>query len=134
MSGRWSIGKMLTGAHGKPQAEGTVDLDPSKAAKEAGDFRIDMVRRCVALCGRALDLTPEEFDVLVFLAGHRQRMITPRTLLATSWSEHRVRQTEFLRVLLSLRAKIETAAAPGKRYLRTEPWVVYRFDPTSSTT
>jgi DNA-binding response OmpR family regulator len=126
---------MLTGTDRKPQKEGVVDIDPSlKGTIEAGDFRIDMTRRSVALCGRELDLTSEEFDVLVFLAGHRQRLITPRTLLATSWSEHRVRQTEFLRVLMALRSKLETAAGPGKRYLRTEPWVIYRFDPTSGST
>jgi hypothetical protein len=33
--------------------------------------------------------------------------------------------------LISLRKKLD-AAGPGKHYLRTEPWIIYRFDPTSS--
>jgi two-component system, OmpR family, KDP operon response regulator KdpE len=126
---------MLTGAGGEARKQGIAHADFSlKGTIEAGDFKIDLTRRSVTLSGRELKLTSEEFDVLVFLAGHRQRLITPRTLLATSWTEHRVRQTQFLRVLMSLRTKLESAAAPGKHYLRTEPWVVYRFDPTSLST
>jgi DNA-binding response OmpR family regulator len=126
---------MLTGAGGEARKQGIAHADPSlKGTIEAGDFKIDLTRRSVTLSGRELNLTSEEFDVLVFLAGHRQRLITPRTLLATSWTEHRVRQTQFLRLLMSLRTKLESAAAPGKHYLRTEPWVVYRFDPTSLST
>jgi hypothetical protein len=33
---------------------------------------------------------------------------------------------------MSLRKKL-VAAGQGKHYLRTEPWVVYRFDPTPSS-
>jgi DNA-binding response OmpR family regulator len=125
---------MLTGAGGEARKQGIAHADPSlKGTIEAGDFKIDLRRRSATLAGRELDLTSEEFDVLVFLAGHRQRLITPRTLLATSWTEDRVRQTQFLRVLMSLRGKLESAVA-GKHYLRTEPWVVYRFDPTSLST
>jgi DNA-binding response OmpR family regulator len=99
---------------------------------ESGDFRIDLDGRTVTLCGVKLRLTSEEFDVLVFLAGHPQSVATPRTMLATSWSTNRLRQTEFLRVLISLRKKLDSAG-PGKHYLRTDPWVIYRFDPTPSS-
>ena len=37
---------------------------------ESGDFRIELARRTVTLRGPELPLTSEEFDVLVFLAGH----------------------------------------------------------------
>jgi len=99
---------------------------------ESGDFTIDVAGRRVSLGGQELSLTSEEFDVLLFLAGHPQRLVTPRTMLATSWNPNRLRQTEFLKVLLSLRTKLD-AVGPGKHYLRTEPWVFYRFNPTSST-
>ncbi|MBZ5654379.1 MAG: winged helix-turn-helix domain-containing protein [Acidobacteriia bacterium] len=99
---------------------------------ESGDFKIDLDGRIVTLCGEELQLTSEEFDVLVFLAGHPQSLATPRTMLATSWSTNGLRQTEFLRVLISLRKKLD-AAGPGKHYLRTEPWVVYRFNPSPSS-
>ena len=100
---------------------------------ESGDFKIDLDRRTVTLCGEELRLTSQEFDVLVFLASHPQNLVTPRTILATSWSTNRQRQTEFLRVLISLRKKLDVAE-PGQHYLRTEPWVIYRFDPTPADT
>jgi two-component system KDP operon response regulator KdpE len=100
---------------------------------QSGDFNIDLTRRTVTVRGDELDVTSEDFDALVFLASHPQSMITARTLLTTTWTADRVRQTEFLRVLVSLRAKLDAAASPGKHYLRTEPLVIYRFDPSSQS-
>lgn len=99
---------------------------------ESGDFRIDVGSRTVRLCGEELELGSEEFEVLMYLVDHPHRLITTHTVLATSWTKNPPRQTEFLRVLLSLRKKLD-AAAPGRHYLRTEPWVVYRFDPIASS-
>lgn len=79
-----------------------------------------------------LELTSEEFDVLLFLLDHPQRLVTPRTLLATNCNKYRFRQTEFLRALLSLRVKID-AVEPGKPYLRTEPWILYCFEPAPAS-
>jgi DNA-binding response OmpR family regulator len=97
---------------------------------DLGDFRIDTVERKATLNGRQLPLTCEEFDVLIFLVAHPQRLVTPRTLLTTSWNVQSLYQTEFLRNLLSLGRKLDIAGA-GKQYLRTEPWIIYRFDPGS---
>lgn len=98
-----------------------------------GDFRIDLTARTATLCGRELGLTFEKFDVLVFLTSHPRSLVTPHTTLATSWAAKRVRQVRFLRALISLSGKLEAAAGPDKHYLQTEPWVVYRFDPTSAS-
>jgi len=98
---------------------------------EVGDFRIDTRRHTATLRGEPLELTGEEFDVLVFLTTNPQRVVTPQTTLATHWTGARTHQTQFLRVLLSLRKKRETAATQ-LQYLRTEPWVIYRFEPVSS--
>lgn len=99
----------------------------------SGDFSIDLDRRSASLLGQELVLTPEEFDLLVFLAGHPRSLITPRTVLASGWSDQGVRRTELWRVLLSLRGKLNAIAGPGRQYLRTEPWVAYRFDCSPST-
>jgi DNA-binding response OmpR family regulator len=103
--------------------------DPLGGIIESGDFSINLIGRSTTLRGVPLDLSAEEFDVLVFLASHPRNLITPRTMLATNWPSRRIRQTGFLRALISLRAKLNALAAPGKQYLRTEPWVAYRFDP-----
>jgi DNA-binding response OmpR family regulator len=98
---------------------------------ESGAFKIDLSQRIASLGGQELQLTSEEFDVLVFLSGHPQKLVTPNTVLSTNWSSNGSRQAKFLRVLLSLRTKLE-AAEPGQHYLRTEPWVLYRFDSSSA--
>jgi len=103
----------------------------SREVIESGDFKLDVAHRTASIDGIAFKLTPEDFEVLMFVVNHPQRLITPHTVLATSWARSERRQTEFLRVLISLRKKLEEAA-PGKHYLRTEPWVVYRFSTASS--
>jgi DNA-binding response OmpR family regulator len=87
--------------------------------------------RIARLRGQELHLTSEEFDVLVFLTTHRQQFVTPRTMLATSWTSGGLHQTEFLKALLSIRKKLD-ALVGANQYLRTEPWVIYKFDPRSS--
>jgi DNA-binding response OmpR family regulator len=95
---------------------------------ENGDFHIDLEYRKATVRGQDAHLTSEEFDLLVFLVGHPRRVVTARTLLSTRTGDHEVRQTQFLRVLTTLRQKLETATG-REGYIRTEPWIVYRFDP-----
>jgi two-component system KDP operon response regulator KdpE len=130
MAGTWSLRQLF--ATGIKRNTETVETQSAAEVVEIGDFRIDTRRHAATLQGEPLDLTGEEFDVLVFLTTNPQSFVTPQTVLATNWTGGRLHQTQFLRVLLSLRRKLESAAA-GQQYLKTEPWVIYRFDPTPST-
>ncbi len=125
--------QLITKTWGRVPQRDTAEESASLTERiEFGDFRIDLDERTVTLDGQELRLTSEEFDVLVFLSSHPQSMVTPRTTLATSWTANRLRPTEFITTLISLRKKLD-AAGPGKHYLRTEPWIIHRFDPTSSS-
>jgi two-component system, OmpR family, KDP operon response regulator KdpE len=96
---------------------------------EAGDFRADLLAHIVRLGGRELHLTPKEFDLLVYLLRNAGRVVTHRALLAAVWGGDSVEQTEYLRVFVGqLRKKIEPNPAEP-RYILTEPWIGYRFDP-----
>ena len=97
-----------------------------------GDFKFDLDERIVTLRDHELRLTSEEFDVLVFLASHPRSLVTPQTMLARSSTANQLGKTKFLTALVSLRKKLD-AAGHGKHYLHTEPWVIYRFDPTASS-
>ena len=110
--------------------EGKSRTNDAERTMSIGDFRIDLQSREVWVRGKRLELERQEFDMLVFLTGHRSRLVTSRTLLSTRWKEHEVRRADFLHVLASLRTKIE-AAGGSRHYIRTEPWVFYRFDPFS---
>ncbi len=99
---------------------------PNAAVIETGDFRIDLAARTVIVRGRELRLSSEEFNLLLFLTSHPKKMVTPATVLSTNWPDQGVRHADFCHVLLSLRKRLAEA---GANYLRTEPWIVYRFDP-----
>jgi two-component system, OmpR family, KDP operon response regulator KdpE len=92
-----------------------------------GDFRIDPSTREVTVNTESVHLTPKEFDLLVFLFRNRGKVITHRTILTAIWGGNSTEQTEYLRVFIGqLRKKIEKDPARPK-YIRTEPWVGYRF-------
>ncbi|HEX8116421.1 MAG TPA: response regulator transcription factor [Pyrinomonadaceae bacterium] len=96
---------------------------------EVGDFRVDLENRGVTVKGREVHLTPKEYDLMVYLVGHPGKVLTHRTLLTSIWGGDSAEQTEYLRVFVGqLRKKVEPdTAAP--RYILTEPWIGYRFDP-----
>jgi two-component system KDP operon response regulator KdpE len=102
---------------------------PSSEVIELGSFRIDPELHSVQLGGREVHLTPKEFELLAYLARHPGKVITHRVLLAAIWGENSVEQPEYLRVFVGhLRKKLEIEEG-APRYILTEPWVGYRFDP-----
>jgi two-component system KDP operon response regulator KdpE len=102
---------------------------PETPLIEAGDFRIDLHTRSVRVKDREVHLTPKEFDLLVYLARSAGKVVTHRKLLAAVWGENSVQQPEYLRVFVGhLRKKLEPDETTP-RYILTEPWVGYRFEP-----
>jgi two-component system, OmpR family, KDP operon response regulator KdpE len=95
----------------------------------SGDFYLDTEARAVKVRAEDVHLTPKEYELLVYLMQHPNKVLTHRVLLGAIWGGDYVEQTEYLRVFIGqLRKKVE--ADPAKpRYILTEPWVGYRFDP-----
>jgi two-component system KDP operon response regulator KdpE len=106
-----------------------IDEQPDTVVIDLGDFHIDIPGRRVEVRSQEVRLTPKEFDVLVYLARNPDKVITHRALLAAVWGPNSVEQTEYLRVCIGhLRKKLEPDEAVP-RYIVTEPWVGYRFEP-----
>ena len=102
------------------------------AALEAGDFVIDHVAHSITVQGKAIHLTPKEFELLLHLARNAGKVMTHRALLTTVWGAQSAHQPEYLRVFVGqLRKKME--GETGKQYIQTEPWVGYRFVPEGWT-
>jgi len=96
---------------------------------ERGDFRVDLDAHSVSVAGKEVRLTPKEFDVLVYMAQHPNKVLTHRAILNAVWGSNSVEQHEYLRVFVGqLRKKLEPDAGSPK-YILTEPWVGYRFEP-----
>jgi two-component system, OmpR family, KDP operon response regulator KdpE len=106
--------------------------DPGSSTITAGDFIIDLAAHKVMVAGREVHLTPKEFDLLVYLARHAGKVVTHRALLAAIWGGQSTEQVEYLRVFVGqLRKKLESDGT-SRRYIVTEPWVGYRFEPGRS--
>jgi two-component system KDP operon response regulator KdpE len=107
-----------------------VKTDESELAPiQAGDFKIDPGARSVLVKDRPVHLTPKEFDLLVYFARHPGKVVTHRALLGAVWGGENTEQVEYLRVFVAqLRKKLEPAPN-SPRYIVTDPWVGYRFDP-----
>ena len=103
--------------------------DIANRVLEAGDFRIDIENHTVALKERELHLTPKEYDLMLHLVRHPGKVLTHRALLGAVWGGDATEQTEYLRVFIGqLRKKIEPDPSTP-RYIVTEPWIGYRFNP-----
>lgn len=104
----------------------------TSSAIEAGDFVIDANAHSITLQGKAIHLTPKEFDLLLHLARNAGRVMTHRALLTAVWGAQSAHQPEYLRVFVGqLRKKLESET--GRQYIQTEPWVGYRFIPEGYT-
>lgn len=107
---------------------------PSAASEESslevGDFQVDLESRTVVVRGREIHLTPKEFELLIYFVRHPGKVLTHHTLLAAVWGSNYVEQDQYLRVFVgNLRKKLETNSA-SPRYILTEPWIGYRFNPS----
>jgi two-component system KDP operon response regulator KdpE len=92
-----------------------------------GGLVIDFDRHRVLREGLEIRLTPKELELLTLLARNHDRVLTHRAILKAIWGGNAVEQPEHLWTLMSqLRKKIEPDPAQP-RYLRSEPWVGYRF-------
>jgi two-component system KDP operon response regulator KdpE len=98
------------------------------------DVNIDFESRQVTVRGREVHLTPKEYDVLKHLVANQGKPLTHRRLLQSVWGPDYGEETENLRVVINqLRKKIETDPARPK-YILTEPWIGYRFQPQRPNT
>lgn len=107
---------------------------PSQTTKvlEVGVFRADLESRHVTVDGHEVHLTPKEFDLLTYFMTNPGKVLTHRTLLKAVWGGNYVDQNEYLRVFVGqLRKKVEPEGSKP-RYILTEPWVGYRFEPGTS--
>jgi two-component system, OmpR family, KDP operon response regulator KdpE len=93
------------------------------------DLEIDFERRRVLVQGQSVRLTPKAFELLRQLVASQGKPIEHRRLLQAVWGPDYGDEAEYLRVFINqLRKKIEPDPSHPK-YLHTEPWVGYRFEP-----
>jgi len=123
----FSVNELLARVRANLRRVAVTQSSPA-AVVEDGDFYVNPESRVVRVRGKEVHLTPKEFELLVFMARHPNKVLTHRVLLNAVWGGESVQQPEYLRVFINqLRKKIERGETP--QYILTDPWVGYRFQP-----
>ncbi len=94
-----------------------------------GEISVDLARHEVTIGGKKVNLSPTEFDLLVFMMEHAGKVLPHEALLKNVWGPEYGEETEYLRVYMGhLRQKIENNPN-NPEYLLTERGIGYRFEP-----
>jgi len=105
-----------------------ADVSSGEPIVRSGDLVIDLARRAVTVGGRAVKLTPTEYELLRYLALHAGKPVTHTTLLRQVWGEYAVGDKYNTRyVVAQLRKKLGDNPA-NPRYIVNEPGVGYRLE------
>jgi two-component system KDP operon response regulator KdpE len=106
-----------------------VGAGSGEPAITVGDLEVDVADHRVRVAGAEVHLTPTEFELLTTLARNRGRLMTHRALLVAVWGIEYADDNHVLRgQIANLRRKIEPeGGAGGRRYIRTEAGIGYRF-------
>ncbi len=92
-----------------------------------GEIVVDLSRHEVSVRGQLVNLTPIEFNLLVYLMRQAGKVLPHQDILKNVWGAEYGNEVEYLRVYMGhLRQKIE--ADPLKpKYILTERGIGYRF-------
>ena len=94
---------------------------------EAGDLRIDLVKRLVTKAGVQVRLSPREYDLLAQIVRGAGKVVMHKHLLTAVWGPAHEDDVQYLRVFVGqLRQKIEPDPSQPALIL-TEPGVGYRW-------
>jgi two-component system, OmpR family, KDP operon response regulator KdpE len=108
---------------------GKVD-DESNQTIMIGDVLLDPDRHLVEKKGKAVHLTPRQFEVLHYLMANAGRPIPHAKLLRSIWGPEYGNELEYLRTFIrQIRMKIEDDPA-NPSYLLTDSHIGYRFTET----
>jgi two-component system KDP operon response regulator KdpE len=123
----FGIGELLARIRAALRIERSVPSETSHY--QFGGLSIDVAQHQVELAGAPVKLTPKEFELLLYLAQNRGRVLTRRQLLAKVWGPAHSADTQYLRVFIGqLRQKLEADPA-NPAVILTEPGVGYRIAP-----
>ena len=122
----FGIEELLARVRAALRRHSAAESVPSIQSKE---LSVDFDLRRVTVAGEEVHLAPKEFEVLRELIASQGKPVSHRKLLQSVWGPEYGEETENLRVVINqLRKKIEKDHSQPK-YILTEPWVGYRFQP-----
>ncbi|SDW96176.1 two-component system, OmpR family, alkaline phosphatase synthesis response regulator PhoP [Marininema mesophilum] len=104
------------------------DEDSSKQFLQIGELTIDLDGYEVHHRQRMIDLTPKEFELLIYLANHRGKVLSRDQLLNAVWDYDYIGDTRIVDVHVShLREKVEEDSR-NPVYIKTVRGIGYKFE------
>jgi two-component system KDP operon response regulator KdpE len=93
-----------------------------------GNIVVDIAKHNVTLGDKHIDLTPTEFNLLLYLLRNAGRALSHRAILQNVWGQEYGNESEYLRVYIGrLRQKMESDPL-NPQHILTEHGIGYRFE------
>jgi two-component system alkaline phosphatase synthesis response regulator PhoP len=107
----------------------TPDLPEAEPPLVGGDIEVSVARHEVRRSGRPVELTPKEFDLLVFFLRHPNRVLSREDILRHVWGFQSTPDTRVVDTYVAhLRDKLEDNPRQPVRFV-TVRGVGYKFNP-----
>jgi two-component system KDP operon response regulator KdpE len=124
----FGVGELLARLQAVLRRAKWMDAPSRQGRLVRGEITADLERHSVTVRGEPVELTPTEFNLLVFLMENTGKVLPHRTLLQHVWGPEYGPESEYLRVYIGrLRQKIEKDPA-NPSYLITERGIGYTFE------
>ena len=123
----FGVGELLGRVKAVLRRTDWADTGPGEKRIVRGEIEMDIERHQVTVQGDVIDLTPTEFNLLLYFMKNVGKTLHHRAILQNVWGNEYSDEAEYLRVYVGkLRQKIEVD--PSKPvYLHTEHGIGYRF-------
>jgi two-component system KDP operon response regulator KdpE len=92
-----------------------------------GTLSVDLVNRVVKINSLTIQLSPTEYDLLIYFIKNAGKVLTHRMIMKEIWGPHRTEESHYLRVYMrQIRRKLESDPSQPTLFI-TEPGVGYRM-------
>lgn len=124
----FGVGELLGRVKAVLRRAGWSETSSGEEKVVRGEIEVDVARHQVKVQGDIVDLTPTEFNLLLYFMKNAGKTLHHRAILQSVWGAEYSDEAEYLRVYVGkLRQKIEVD--PSKPdYLHTEHGIGYRFE------
>jgi two-component system KDP operon response regulator KdpE len=123
----FGVGELLDRVNAVIRRARWTETPARKGQLARGEIVADLERHRVIVRGQPVELTPTEFNLLVYFMENDGKVLRHETILRSVWGPEYGQEAEYLRVYIGrLRQKIEQNAA-RPRYLLTERGIGYCF-------
>lgn len=125
----FGVGELLARLQAVLRRARWVETPSRQGRVVRGDIVADLERHEVRVRGALIELTPTEFNLLVYMMENAGKVLPHQNILQNVWGPEYGPESEYLRVYIGrLRQKIEVDPA-NPSYLLTERGVGYSFEP-----